>query len=214
MSLRVVSASGLVTDIQGDSSLIIFNSSGVAIAKGRAVFLNGASTNTFGVPPQRIPSVVLASASDPTKMPAVGLMVQSANSGAVARVLTEGILDMDTSAWPAGTRLFVGDNGLLTNIAPSDRAQRVAIVIRSAAADGFVWVSTKVMSAQDEGTLLPSAGGITTHTLLWDTTVAIANKYLPNPRPAKGYYRYVGPTDPATLSGVTLKNGDSWEQTF
>ncbi len=51
-----------------------------------------------------------------------------------------------------------------------------------------------------------------THTLLWNAAATATNKYEPNPRPSTGYYRYVGPTDPATI-GITLKNGDVWEQT-
>ncbi len=58
-----------------------------------------------------------------------------------------------------------------------------------------------------------AAGGTILHTLLWNAAATGTNKYEPNPRPTTGYYRYVGPTDPTTL-GVTLENGDTWEQTF
>ncbi|HXI17995.1 MAG TPA: hypothetical protein VNM48_16655 [Chloroflexota bacterium] len=58
-----------------------------------------------------------------------------------------------------------------------------------------------------------AAGGTILHTLLWNAGVTGTNKYEPNPPPAYGFYRYVGPTDPATL-GVTLRTGDEWINTL
>lgn len=75
-------------------------------------------------------------------------------------------------------------------------------------------VSDRRLEFSVDGALVDTAGGKTIlHTLTWNSASALANKYEPNPRPVLGYYRYVGPTDPTTL-GVTLKNGDTWEQTF
>ncbi len=69
-----------------------------------------------------------------------------------------------------------------------------------------------VKSDATAGQTIIATSGTIIHTLLWNAALAIANKYEPNPRPATGYYRYVGPTDPASL-GITLRTGDEWINT-
>lgn len=213
-SLRAQSPSGLVTDLQRDSTFVAGNNTGATIAKGRVVYTTGATNSSYGLPATRLPAIALASAAAAAQMPAIGVTLQNIPNSAGGRVMEEGMLTgVDTSAWAAGARLFVGADGLMTNVAPSDRVQRIGIVIRSHATEGQIWISVKTMFVQGEGTLLPSSGAITTHTLVWNASSGLANKYEPNPRPAQGYYRYVGPTDPTSVGG-TLKSGDTWEQTF
>lgn len=69
-----------------------------------------------------------------------------------------------------------------------------------------------VKSDGTSGQTIIATGPTALHTLLWNAAAVGTNKYEPNPRPATGFYRYVGPTDPATL-GVTLRDGDEWINT-
>ncbi|HXI15720.1 MAG TPA: hypothetical protein VNM48_05065, partial [Chloroflexota bacterium] len=122
------------------------------------------------------------------------------NSGVMASPLTNGV---QLSA--RGTLILDGSvapEGAVTAPPGSKYHQTDGSEYRKASGTGNTgWVA-----------LLPNSGTTLIHTLLWNTASTLANKYEPNPRPTTGYYRYVGPTDPATLS-ITLRDGDEWINT-
>lgn len=124
-------------DLNGAILLEARNVSGVTIYKGQAVYVNGLSGNT--------PTVILADASDPAKMPALGVAKVDINNNATDEIVTLGNLyAIDTSASnqvETGVTLAVGDvlyisatdPGKLTNVAPageSNQIQNIGSVVR------------------------------------------------------------------------------------
>ena len=94
------------------------NASGGTLNPGDVVYIVGISGNT--------PTVDKADASDPTKMPAFGIINQTSNSGAAALVITMGTaLNINTSTFELGDTLFVSNTaGQLTNIKPAGEASQ------------------------------------------------------------------------------------------
>jgi hypothetical protein len=124
-------------DLNGAILLAARNQSGGTIYKGQAVYVNGLSGDT--------PTIILADASDPAKMPALGVAKADINNNATDEIVTLGNLyAIDTSASnqvETGVTLAVGDvlyisatqPGKLTNVAPageSNQIQNIGRVVR------------------------------------------------------------------------------------
>lgn len=124
-------------DLNGAILLQARNQSGGTIYKGQAVYVNGLSGDT--------PTIILADASDPAKMPALGVAKADINNNATDEIVTLGNLyAIDTSASnqvETGVTLAVGDvlyisatqPGKLTNVAPageSNQIQNIGRVVR------------------------------------------------------------------------------------
>jgi hypothetical protein len=90
-----------------------------------------------------LPIVERADADTDATMGTIGLAEGAAEAtfDAPIRVVQQGLIRfLDTSAWSAGTKLYVGIGGGLTSPAPTYRAQHVATVILQDAFDGAVYV--------------------------------------------------------------------------
>lgn len=147
-SLRLISPTGLVTDILQDDSVIVENRSGATIPKGTAVYQSGVSAGAYGLPPVRLPQIAPARSDISDTMPCMGITMQDIAHNNQGRVMTEGILSgVNTSMWPTNTRLYVSKitAGALTDVpvAPPEVDQWVATVLRSHASAGQLFVVTQ-----------------------------------------------------------------------
>jgi hypothetical protein len=125
----VTATSQFEGDINGAVMLLARNVSGVTIYKGQAVYVNGLSGDT--------PTVILADASDPAKMPALGVARADINNNATGEIVTLGNLyAVDTSLSnqiETGITLGVGDvlyisatePGNITNVAPTGESNQI-----------------------------------------------------------------------------------------
>jgi len=141
----------------GAVSFTAINDHGGTITRGQVVYIKGISGQT--------PTVALASADDPTKMPAMGLVGDgTANNGTEVRIVTFGSLKgFDTSDFSQGDTVYVdtgsaGDAGRLRNTPPTGSnalIQNIGRVMRSDASAGQVKVGgagrTNATPNLDEG---------------------------------------------------------------
>ena len=130
------------------------------LVKGDPIYVSGYSAGQDRV------LVSKADASDPTKMPAIGLAAEALAVNANGQGVTVGVLDnAATNTFAAGDELYVANGGGLTATAPTgaDEVQPVGIVIRSDAALGRINVAARMSSATaasatvDTGSLLTTA---------------------------------------------------------
>ena len=139
------------------------------VAKGDIVYISGASgANTL---------IRKARADSASTMPAFGLCLTAATSGSQVQVVSFGNLygtgtpafRLDTSAYDAGTELYVSDTeaGVWTNQKPageSNLIQQIGKVVRSSATNGVIKVGgagrTNAISNLNEGNIfIGSASG-------------------------------------------------------
>jgi hypothetical protein len=119
--------------VNQDNYVVSRNTSGATIPKFRAVRATGGSANR--------PTIGLA---DPALGPAGGVTGASAANNAFVEVVTLGVLtNVDTSAWVAGTRLYLGAGGILTNVPPAfpGALQLMGVVLDQHAVNGSVYIS-------------------------------------------------------------------------
>lgn len=126
-----------------DNVLVGRNVTGSTLSKGAAVYFSGANGN--------VPTFGLADASDPAKMPAVGLMFEDTANNSFGRVMIWGNLDLNTSGWSEGDALYVSAStpGALVTTAPTapNLAQRIAIVSVSGVGNGSLVVTQTSVKA-------------------------------------------------------------------
>lgn len=125
---------------------------GEALSKGQPVYVSG----SHGTGSNLIAEVRRADASDPAKMPAVGIMDAAVANNANGHMVVVGtITDFDTGTYPVNSTLYVANGGGLTATKPSN-AQPVARVERSNQNNGAVIVGIGPRYA-DITNILPSA---------------------------------------------------------
>jgi len=141
----------------GAVSFTAINDEGSAIQRGQVVYIKGVSGQQ--------PTVALACADDPARMPAMGLVGDgNANNGTEVRIVTFGsLIGFDTSDFSEGDTLYVQTGsiaGRLTNAPPTGSAaliQNIGRVMRSDASAGQVKVAgagrTNATPNLDEGYL-------------------------------------------------------------
>lgn len=128
--------------------------------------------------------VVPANASDPTTMPASGvvvapLAVNGDGHGAIAGVST----GVNTAAYPSGTVLYVG-NGVLTPTMPAANIQAIAIVGRSHATTGTL----SLLQGPALGNAAMRSVGLTANTVAAGDVVATLAARLDQFRDARTFY--------------------------
>lgn len=117
---------------------------GEALAKGDPVYVSG----SHGTGANLIAIVSKADASDPLKMPAVGVMDAAvANNANGHMVITGTISDINTATYSVNSELYVAEGGGFTANPPRDYAQPVARVERSNTNNGAVIVKVNGLSA-------------------------------------------------------------------
>lgn len=101
-------------DLLGAVHAHVKNTSGGAIGKGVPVYITGTVGSTTTL------EVAIARADDPSKMPAVGILVQELSSNATGHVSVLGTTpNIDTSSFSVGQTVYVGPTGGLVNSRPT-----------------------------------------------------------------------------------------------
>lgn len=119
---------------------------GETLAKGDPVYISG----SHGSGSTMIAIVSKADASDPLKMPAVGVMDAAVTANANGHmVITGTISDINTAAYAVNAELYVAEGGGFTATAPLTYAQPVGRVERSNTNNGAVIVKVNGLSAYD-----------------------------------------------------------------
>jgi len=110
----------LIGDILGAVEHQCHNVSGVGITKGYPVYITG----TDGA--STILRIALADASNPSKMPAIGLATNTIADGEYGNIVVIGtILQLDTSLYSTNQTLYVSPGGGLTGIRPIEPSHLV-----------------------------------------------------------------------------------------
>jgi hypothetical protein len=117
---------------------------GEELAKGDPVYISG----SHGTAPNLIPIVSKADASNPAKMPAIGIMDAAlANNANGHMVITGTIADLNTAAYAVNDTLYVATGGGLTATPPAANSQPVARVERSNSNNGAVIVKVNGLAS-------------------------------------------------------------------
>ena len=117
---------------------------GENLAKGDPVYISG----SHGTGANLIAIVSKADASDPLKMPAVGVMDAAVTANANGHmVITGTISDINTATYSVNAELYVAEGGGFTATPPNAYAQPVARVERSNTNNGAVIVKVNGLSA-------------------------------------------------------------------
>ena len=117
---------------------------GEELAKGDPVYISG----SHGTAPNLIPIVSKADASNPAKMPAMGIMDAAlANNANGHMVITGTIADLNTAAYAVNDTLYVASGGGLTATPPAANSQPVARVERSNANNGALIVKVNGLAS-------------------------------------------------------------------
>ena len=117
---------------------------GEELAKGDPVYISG----SHGTAPNLIPIVSKADASNPAKMPAMGIMDAAlANNANGHMVITGTIADLNTAAYAVNDTLYVASGGGLTATPPTANSQPVARVERSNANNGALIVKVNGLAS-------------------------------------------------------------------
>jgi hypothetical protein len=177
---------------------------GEELAKGDPVYISG----SHGTAPNLIPIVSKADASNPAKMPAIGIMDAAlANNANGHMVITGTIADLNTAAYAVNDTLYVATGGGLTATPPAANSQPVARVERSNANNGALIVKVNGLASNggngvsDANKLVrfSSTGGISqTGGTMTDTTYAGTASFTSTTRPTSA-----GTGTPAATSLMT-----------
>lgn len=157
-----VDGDGMVVALGQDNLVTMRNTTGVTLTRGQVVYVSGASAN--------LPKIDLAQSDTEATMPAIGIVAEDILTGSNGKVMCFGVLvDIDTSAFAAGDRLFVdfATPGALVATQPlwPNIVQRVAVVMVSDAVNGKLLVAPTGQRG-DVGIQAVSAG---TQNFVFDT---------------------------------------------
>jgi hypothetical protein len=140
---------GTLITISQDGFIVGHNKSGEAAVAGEVFYVDGSSA--------QIADMKKARADADATMPAVAMILDSADNGDKSRFMIIGVArDIDTSAFTEGDRLFVSATtaGAITNVEPShpNLKQRVGVVIRRHAGAGRIMLFFGAIRGDHEGT--------------------------------------------------------------
>ena len=136
-TLNLQGRDGNVTlQIGQESVQMVKNLTSNPIPNGSAVRVDGSSNGRI--------SVVLADNATPAGATAViGVATQTIAAGAEGYVTTYGVVnELNTSAWTAGSPLYLNGSGTLTNVRPTNgRIVQLGFVLTSNATTGNIYVN-------------------------------------------------------------------------
>lgn len=182
---------------------------GETLAKGDPVYVSG----SHGSGSTLIAIVSKADASDPLKMPAVGVMDAAvANNANGHMVITGTISDINTATYSVNAELYVAEGGGFTATPPSAYAQPVARVERSNTNNGAVIVKVNGLSASDAtgNTLVrrTSTGGASFGSLTLTSALALSSGGTGGTTAGTARTNLgLGTADTPTFSNLTLNTG-------
>jgi len=117
----------------------------------------------------------------------VGLATENISSGRLGYVNTYGyVRDCDTSSWPAGTALYLGENGTLQNTVPTapNASVFIGIVLRQHANEGIILNLVKPLPLLEDLSNVYGTGNQTEQVIMynnstqrWEVTFPYIRKY-------------------------------------
>ena len=120
------------------------NGTGVTVPKGKVVYINSSTGEN--------PIFQLATNADyAIASRAWGMTYESINNNAVGKLIHFGMIEnIDTSAYTAGTELWLGTNGEYTSVRPTSPAFQTSIgmVIRQSATVGSIFVNMRYVNIE------------------------------------------------------------------
>lgn len=187
---QLLTAQHIHGELAGPVYIHVKNTANVTISKGTPVYVTGAVGETSTL------EIGAADASDPLKMPAIGLLGSQLAHNAFGHAIVAGeLLNLSTDAYAIGTSLFVAPGGGLTSSRPvSSTIQQVAIVGRSQQNTGSVTVTINSMetlvAASQPGLQQALSGAAISYASTVDLNIASLN----------GSYRTVALTGDITFT--------------
>jgi hypothetical protein len=136
-TLNLQGRDGNVTlQIGQENVQLVKNQSGATIANGSVVRVDGSSNGRISVVPADNSTALGATA-------VIGLTTQELAPGQEGYVTTYGLVrDLNTSAWAAGSPIYLDGNGSLTNTRPTNgRIVQLGFVVTSDASTGVVYIN-------------------------------------------------------------------------
>ena len=122
------------------------NNTESTIGRGKLIYISGSTGDT--------PLLLLATNTDYNiAIRTWGMTYDGINAGAVGRVIHFGLIEnLDTSAYTAGTELWLGTNGEYTNVRPTSPAFQISIgmVIKQSATVGSIFVNMRYDLKKDD----------------------------------------------------------------
>ena len=113
ISASNVYASGFFEgDLNGAVTIDVINNTGNTIAKGTAVYLTGGHNGDN-------PHIAPCDNTDPTKMPAIGIVMNNIGASALGQVVTSGVMNFSQHGHTIGADLYIQLGGTLTTTVPS-----------------------------------------------------------------------------------------------
>ena len=157
------------------------NQNGTVSASAPKLFISGQSV----VGNELFKEVNLAAASDLSENSVYGINTTVANSMETVKITTYGdVKDVDTSAWAVGAILYADTTpGDLTDLRPTVDAWPIAIVKKSDAATGILFVNT-ITARKIDSAVIPV--GVTRTWFTGDTSVLGAGTFYETSREDKG----------------------------
>lgn len=156
--LKLMTPEGVELSVTRDHVMTVRNQSGVTITKGTAVYVSDVFTGS-GI----VPVVSPAQSNVLTTMPVIGIVMADILNNSFGRVMTSGRLDnLNTVAFPVGATLYVSSTnaGQLVSARPAhpNLTQWVALVLRSHATLGALFIWPGDVDGEDAGTISPTWG--------------------------------------------------------
>lgn len=134
---------------------------GENLFKGDPVYVSG----SHGSGSSLIPIVSRADASNPAKMPAIGIMDAAVSNNANGHMVIVGVItEINTAAYQVNQELYVANGGGTTNVAPISNLQVVGRVERSNTNNGAIIVKVSEISGWNSITGKPSEFPPSAHT--------------------------------------------------
>ena len=122
------------------------NNTESTIGRGKLIYISGSTGGN--------PLLLLATNTDYNiAIRTWGMTYDGINAGAVGRVIHFGLIEnLDTSAYTAGTELWLGVNGEFTNVRPTSPAFQISIgmVIRQSVTVGSIFVNMRYDLKKDD----------------------------------------------------------------
>lgn len=151
---HVYDSAGNAIELTRDCIVIVKNTSGAPITKGRVVRITGASGS--------IATVALAKADSVATLPAVGIMYETTADGSFGRMMLIGVLEnFDLSAFANGALLYVSDTvaGALTATPPA-LAQSMGSVLNNGVGNGALQVFARVVDRRSNSLSLDASDAL------------------------------------------------------
>jgi hypothetical protein len=141
-----------------ESYVKVLNTTGSTILNGNVVYINGAASGR--------PTIALANAASAATSDAIlGMATHDITNGTHGFIVTFGVVhDLDTSAWPSGTTVYLsaGTSGAVTSTQPlsPNYVTHVGHVIESNATTGSIYVNIDTITQTANSVRIDSGVGV------------------------------------------------------